>query len=62
MKTKTFDCVEMKWRGGRRVYDRIKDMTPKQELAYWRRRTARLERRILAAQLASGKGQTGKGN
>lgn len=28
MKTKAFDCVEMKWRGGHRVYERIKNMTP----------------------------------
>ena len=56
MKTKTFDCVKMKWRGGRRVYARIKNMTPQQELAYWRRRSAGLQRRIQAAKKAVGKG------
>ena len=49
MKTKTFDCVEMKHAGGRRVYQEIKGMTTKEELAFWRRREARLHRRIRAA-------------
>jgi hypothetical protein len=49
MKTKTFDCIEMKRRGSREVYSRIKNMTPKQELEYWRKRTVHLQRRIKAA-------------
>ena len=54
MNGKDFDCVRMKRRGGRRVYERIKDLTPAQELAYWRRRTLRLARRIDAAKLKTG--------
>ncbi|MDD4888854.1 MAG: hypothetical protein PHU85_02905 [Phycisphaerae bacterium] len=49
MKTKAFDCVEMKRQGSRRVYEHIKTMTRAQELAYWRRRTAQLDQRIKAA-------------
>jgi len=44
MKTKTFDCVEMKRRGAARIYERIKDMTPAEEVAYWKKRTASLRR------------------
>ena len=39
MKTKTFDCVEMKRRGSQRIYEATKDMTFEQELAYWRERS-----------------------
>ena len=49
MKTKTFECVKMKRRGSRAVHERMKDMTPKQELAYWRRRGEELDERILRA-------------
>ncbi|MGD1276835.1 MAG: hypothetical protein ABR964_06390 [Tepidisphaeraceae bacterium] len=42
MKTKTFDCVEMKRRGAEHVYSIIKDMTPEQEVEYWRKRTEEL--------------------
>jgi hypothetical protein len=38
MKTKTFDCVEMKRRGAMRVHERLKDMTVEQQIEYWRRR------------------------
>jgi hypothetical protein len=38
-KPKTFDCVEMKRRGSQRIYEATKDMTPEQELAYWRERS-----------------------
>ena len=55
MKMKTFDCVEMKRLGARRVYERIRNMTPQEELAYWRRRTAALDRRIRSAKRKSGK-------
>jgi hypothetical protein len=36
MKTKTFDCVEMKRQGSQRIYEAVKDMTFEQEVAYWR--------------------------
>jgi hypothetical protein len=39
MKTKTFDCVEMKRRGAQRIYEATKDMTFEQEVAYWRERS-----------------------
>ena len=39
MKTKTFDCVEMKRRGAQRIHEAIKDMTPAQKLNYWRGRS-----------------------
>jgi len=42
MKTKTFDCVEMKRRGAEKVQEEIAGMTPAQELAYWQRGTEEL--------------------
>ena len=44
MKTKTFDCVEMKRRGSEYVYSIIKDMTPEEELEFWRQRTEEMRR------------------
>jgi len=34
MKTKTFDCIEMKRRGSQRIYEATKDLTFEQEVAY----------------------------
>lgn len=42
MKTKTFDCVEMKRRGAEYVYSITKDMTPEEEVEFWRQRTEEL--------------------
>ena len=38
-KRKTFDCVEMKRLGSLRIYEKIKDMTFEQKVAYWRERS-----------------------
>ena len=38
-KIKTFDCVEMKRIGSQRIYEKIKDMTFEQKVAYWRERS-----------------------
>ena len=35
MKTKTFDCVEMKRQGAKQVQERLKRMTDRERLAYW---------------------------
>jgi hypothetical protein len=39
MKTKTFDCVEMKRQGQRRIHERLKGMTVEQQIEYWRKRS-----------------------
>jgi len=39
MKTKKFDCVEMKREGARKVFEATKDMTVEQEVEYWQERT-----------------------
>jgi len=36
MKAKTFDCVEMKRRGAKLVFEEVKGMTTEQEIEYWR--------------------------
>jgi hypothetical protein len=43
MKTKTFDCVEMKRRGAQRIHETIKDMTFEQKVAYWRNRSRQFQ-------------------
>jgi hypothetical protein len=47
MKTKTFDCVEMKRVGAKRVYQLIKDLTPDEELEFWRHGTEKLRQEIM---------------
>ena len=39
MKTKTFDCVEMKRRGSERIHEATKNLTSEQKVAYWRERS-----------------------
>ena len=51
-KTKTFDCVEMKRQGAKRLYENTKDMTPEEELAYWQEQSRRLrdeQKQLLAS-------------
>lgn len=45
MKTKKFDCVEMKRRGAENVRAQIAGMTLEQELEFWRGQTEELRRR-----------------
>ncbi len=44
MKTKTFDCVEMKRRGAELLRQRLAGMTLEQEIEYWRQRSEQFER------------------
>jgi hypothetical protein len=44
MKTKRFDCVEMKRQGALRVHERLKDMTVEQQIEYWRQRSEQFQR------------------
>ena len=46
MKTKTFDCVEMKRRGSLEVYETVKSMTVEEEIVYWRDTTDALRARL----------------
>ncbi len=52
MKTKTFDCVEMKQRGAEEVQTALTGLTPEEELAFWQRGTAELERRQVEVRTA----------
>jgi len=45
MKGKTFDCVEMKRRGAEQVRQQIAEMSPQQELDFWRQQTEQIRRR-----------------
>ena len=44
MKTKTFDCVEMKRRGAARIYEETKDLSLEEQIEFWRRRSEAFRR------------------
>jgi len=44
MKTKTFDCVEMKRQGQRRLRELLKDMTVQQQIEWWGKRNEQFMR------------------
>lgn len=44
MKTKRFDCVEMKRRGAELVRKRLAGMTLQEEIEYWRKRSEQFQR------------------
>ena len=48
MKTKTFDCVEMKRQGALRLHARLKDMTIEQQIEYWRQQSDLMRQRQAA--------------
>jgi len=48
MKTKRFDCVEMKRKAQQAIYAEIKDMTVEEMKDYWRRKTRQLKGRTPA--------------
>ena len=39
MKTKTFDCIEMKRKAAERIYEETKDFTLEQRIAYWQQKS-----------------------
>ena len=39
MKTKTFDCVEMKRRGAERIHEATKGLSFEQKVAFWQRQS-----------------------
>jgi hypothetical protein len=43
MRTKTFDCVEMKRRGAEKVMKNLKGKDKGEQLAYWRKGTKELK-------------------
>ena len=61
MKTKTFDCVEMKRKAAARIHEQIGHLTLAEKIEYWRLRSEefRAEQEELAARIA-GAAPTGK--
>ena len=54
MKTKSFDCVEMKRRGSLRIHEETKDLTPEEKTEYWKRRNEEMfdhQRRLKEQQM-----------
>ncbi len=54
MKKKKFDCVAMKRKGARQVYDAVKGMTVDQEVAFWRAKTRELRQEAKFAKKSAG--------
>ena len=50
MKTKTFDAIEMKRHGSKKIYEATAHMTPEQQRAFWQQRTEALKKRQQAIQ------------
>jgi hypothetical protein len=48
MKTKKFDCVQMKRLGAAKVREHTATLTKEQELAFWRERSSHLRQRQAA--------------
>lgn len=46
MKTKTFDCIEMKRQIQGRLYDKTKSMTAEEELAYYHTEARQFQQRL----------------
>ena len=42
MKKKTFDCVEMMYKGAERIRQQVEGLTMEEELAYWHQQTEAL--------------------
>lgn len=59
---KKFDCVAMKREGSRQIYEKVKGMTMKQELAYWQQQHRKLEeaQRVAISKQANTAGVTVK--
>ena len=38
MKTKTFDCVEMKRKAAIRIHEQLKNMSLQEKIEYWQKR------------------------
>jgi hypothetical protein len=54
MKTKSFDCVEMKRRGSLRIHEETKNLTPEEKAEYWKRRNEEMfdhQRRLKEQQM-----------
>lgn len=52
MKTKEFDCLRMKEEGARAVLEELENLTPEQQLEYWKRQNEELKRRVAEAKAA----------
>jgi len=55
MKTKTFDCVQMKRKGSERVMKQLEGKSPQEQLEYWRQGTEDLKRRQQGLRQAGGR-------
>ena len=45
MKTKTFDCVEMKRQAGRKIYEELKGKSVEEQIEYWKKVSEKFRRR-----------------
>ncbi len=50
METKEFDCVRMKEDGAKAVLEELENLTPEQQLDFWKRKTDELRRQVSQSQ------------
>ena len=60
MKTKPFDCVEMKRQAAAKIYERIKTMTIEEELRFWNVASDGLEKTEVELRERAERGSWGK--
>ena len=53
MKTKIFDCVEMKRQGAEKVQQELAEMTREEEIAFWQNGTEELRQRQVQIRAAT---------
>ena len=58
MKTKTFDCVQMKRRAAERIYKTTKEMTLEQKIQFWKEKNQSFRQEVENVRKVSG--TTGK--
>jgi hypothetical protein len=58
MKTKTFDCVEMKRKAGQRIYEQLKGKSVEQQIEFWRLIEEKHRKREENAVVPSGRSPT----
>ena len=54
MKTKTFDCVQMKRWGSERIYEITKEMTLEQKIQFWNEKNQSFRKEIESVRKVSG--------
>ena len=55
MKTKTFDCIELKRKASERIHRELQGLSREEKIAYWKRRNEELLEHQRQERMKSGK-------